>query len=89
LPKRDFYLSNVLNINKEAKYLVVRRASLHGNLLALQTDLVVLGKRTVLSVEPWSFVCTVYMGGLVRGAEDEYVSGSILPVFSSYITSGQ
>jgi hypothetical protein len=32
--------------------MVVRRASLHGNLLARQLDLVVPGKRTVLSVEP-------------------------------------
>jgi hypothetical protein len=40
---------------KKTKYLVVRRASLHGNLLARQPDLVVLGKRTVLSVEPCLF----------------------------------
>jgi hypothetical protein len=34
------------------KYLVVRRASWYEYLLARQPDLVVLGKRTVLSVEP-------------------------------------
>jgi hypothetical protein len=34
----------VLNNYKEAKYLIVRQASLHGNLLARQPDLVVLGK---------------------------------------------
>jgi hypothetical protein len=52
LPEIDFYLSNVFIIYKKAKYFVVRRASLHGNLLAQQSDLVVPGKRTVLSVEP-------------------------------------
>jgi hypothetical protein len=52
LPERDFYLSNVLNYLQKAKYLVIRRASLHGNILARQSDLVVPGKRTVLSVEP-------------------------------------
>jgi hypothetical protein len=41
--------------NKKAKYLVVHQASLHGNLLAQQPDLVVLGKQTVLSVEPWDY----------------------------------
>jgi hypothetical protein len=35
------------------KYLVVRWASWHGYMLALQPDLIVPGKRTVLSVEPW------------------------------------
>jgi hypothetical protein len=54
LPERDFYLSNVLNINKKAKYLIVRRAGLHRNLVARQPNLVVPGKRTVLSVEPWT-----------------------------------
>jgi hypothetical protein len=36
-------LSNVLNINKVATYLIVCRASLHGNLLVRQPDLVVPG----------------------------------------------
>jgi hypothetical protein len=40
------------SINKNVKYLVVRQASLHRNRLAQQPDLVVSGKRTVLSVEP-------------------------------------
>jgi hypothetical protein len=52
LPERDFYLPIVLDINKNVKYLVVRRASWHEYVLALQPDLVVPGKRTVLSVEP-------------------------------------
>jgi replication fork clamp-binding protein CrfC len=43
------YLSNVLSINKNVNYLVVRRASYLN--IALQPDLVVQGKRTVLSVE--------------------------------------
>jgi hypothetical protein len=34
------------------KYLVVRRAHCHEYLLALQSDLAVLGKQTILSVEP-------------------------------------
>jgi hypothetical protein len=45
-------LSNVLSMKKKTRYLIVRRASLHGNLLSRQPDLVVPGKRTVLSVEP-------------------------------------
>jgi hypothetical protein len=49
---KDFYLPNVLYINKTAKCLIVRRARLHRNLLARHIDLVVPGKRTVLSVEP-------------------------------------
>jgi hypothetical protein len=52
LPERDLYLSNLLNINKNMKYLVVHRASWQEYLLVLQPDLVVPGKRTVLSVEP-------------------------------------
>jgi hypothetical protein len=43
---------NVLIISKIVKYLVVRRTSWHEYLLALQSDLVVPGKRTILSVEP-------------------------------------
>jgi hypothetical protein len=46
-----FYLSIVLNISKKAKHLIVRRASLHGDLLDREPDLVVLGKRIVLIVE--------------------------------------
>jgi hypothetical protein len=45
-------LSNLLNTNKNVKCLVVRRAIWHEYQLALQSDLVVPGKRTVLSVEP-------------------------------------
>jgi hypothetical protein len=51
LTERNCHLSNVLNFNKKANYLV-QRASWHDNLLARQPDLVVLGKRTVLSVDP-------------------------------------
>jgi hypothetical protein len=51
MPKIDFYLSNVVNVNKKAKYSIVRRAGMHGNLLARQPDLVVPGKM-VFSVEP-------------------------------------
>jgi hypothetical protein len=52
LPERDFYLSDVVNMNKNVKYLVVRWAGWHEDLLARQPNLVVPGKRTVLSVEP-------------------------------------
>jgi hypothetical protein len=43
------------------KYLVIRRASWHAYPLALQSDLVVQGKRTVLSVEPclWISVTSI------------------------------
>jgi hypothetical protein len=40
-------------MNKNVKYLVVRRAGWHEDLLARQPNLVVPGKRTVLNVEPW------------------------------------
>jgi hypothetical protein len=45
--------TNYCPLAQKSKQLVIRRASLHGNLLALQTDLVAPGKRTVLSAEPW------------------------------------
>jgi hypothetical protein len=38
------------------KYLVVRRAGWHEDLLARQPNLVVPGMRTVLNVEPWIFI---------------------------------
>jgi hypothetical protein len=50
---KKVYMPNVLKI--KAKYLVVHQASVHGNLLARQPDLVVPGKRTVVSVSPVSF----------------------------------
>jgi hypothetical protein len=61
-------LSNVLNYLKK-NYLVVRRASLHGNLLAQQSDVVVPGKRRVLSVQLWGILCQM-CGGLERVMDD-------------------
>jgi hypothetical protein len=40
----------MINIKKEAKYLVVCWASLHKKLLARQLDLVVPGKRAVIII---------------------------------------
>jgi hypothetical protein len=40
------------NINKKSNDLIVHRASVHGNLLARQPDLVVPGKWTIPSVAP-------------------------------------
>jgi hypothetical protein len=42
-----------MSAKKQYKYLIVRRASMHGNLLARKPNLVVPGKWTVLNVEPW------------------------------------
>jgi hypothetical protein len=51
--RKRFLLVQCVKYQQKEKCLVFRRASLHGNMLAWQPDLVVAGKRTVLSVEPW------------------------------------
>jgi hypothetical protein len=51
----------VLNYLQKSKYLGVRRASLHGNTFARQSDSVVPGKRTVLSVEPCTYHIYIVM----------------------------
>jgi hypothetical protein len=48
------------------KYLVVRRAGWHEYLLARQPDLVVLGKRTVRSIEPWTYEEECHLGVVVE-----------------------
>jgi hypothetical protein len=53
--RKRFLLVQWVKYRQKAKYLVVRRASMH--LLARQPDLVAPGKRTVLSVEPWDCYC--------------------------------
>jgi hypothetical protein len=42
----------MLNLDKEAKYLVDRQASLHVNAVAWQPDMIVTRKRTDFRVEP-------------------------------------
>jgi G:T-mismatch repair DNA endonuclease (very short patch repair protein) len=50
--RKLFLLVQCFKYEQNGKILVVCRASWHEYLLALQPDLVVPGKRTVLSVEP-------------------------------------
>jgi hypothetical protein len=50
--RKRFLLVQCVKYEQKSKYLVVYRASLYGKLVARQPDLVVPGKRTVVSVEP-------------------------------------